>query len=208
MPRNRHKPDQSARMIRVAALQGPDLDAALADVAALRIEVFRAFPYLYDGDLTYEQRYLAPYRDAASAILIGAFDDTRLIGAATGTPMTEHAGDFAAAFADQPVALDEIFYCAESVLLPAWRGQGIGHAFFDLREAHARRLGFAFCAFCAVIRPDDHPARPPDYTPLDGFWRKRGYAPLPGVIARFGWKDLGHQHETQKPLQFWMRRLD
>ena len=28
------------------------------------------------------------------------------------------------------------------------------------------------------------------YRPLDSFWRARGYAPLPGVIAEFSWKDV------------------
>ena len=78
---------------------------------------------------------------------------------------------------------------------------------FDAREAHARDLGHDFSAFCSVIRPADHPARPADYRPLDDFWRKRGYAPLEGVFARFSWKDLGQPRETEKKLQFWMRPL-
>ena len=36
---------------------------------------------------------------------------------------------------------------AESVLLPAWRGRGMGHRFFDLREEHARSLGRRWAAF-------------------------------------------------------------
>ena len=43
---------------------------------------------------------------------------------------------------------------------------------------------------------------------LDAFWRKRGYAPLPGVVAHFAWKDLYQPEESDKPLQFWMRALD
>ena len=77
-----------------------------------------------------------------------------------------------------------IFYCGESVLEPAYRGHGIGHRFFDLREAHARALGgFRSITFCAVVRPPDHPQRPAEYRPLDAFWRKRGYAPVDGLIA-------------------------
>jgi hypothetical protein len=74
------------------------------------------------------------------------------------------------------------------------------------RRTHAR-LGFSKVAFCGVVRPPDHPARPEGYRPLDGFWRARGYAPLDGVIAHFGWRDIGAAEETQKPLQFWMRNL-
>ncbi|MBK4214445.1 GNAT family N-acetyltransferase [Paracoccus caeni] len=187
-------------------LTGDALTAAFDDVARLRIAVFRDWPYLYDGDLDYEREYLAAYK-SPDAVVVVVMDGDRIVGASTGAPMLDHASDFAAAFADRPEPLAHIFYCAESVLLPDYRGHGLGHAFFDAREAHARALGAIYTAFCSVKRPDDHPARPADYQPLDGFWRKRGYAPLPGVIARFAWKDVGQTDETEKPLQFWMRTL-
>lgn len=195
-------------MTDVRVLTGAGLEAALDEVAALRLAVFRDWPYLYDGDLDYERRYLDSYRSAPGAVLVGAFDGARLVGAATGTPLAEHADAFGAAFEGTGIALSSVFYCAESVLLPAYRGQGIGHRFFDLREAHARARGHDRVAFCAVIRPEDHPARPAAYRPLDAFWRGRGYEPLPGVIAQFSWTDLGQPGETLKPLQFWCRRLD
>ena len=194
-------------MIETRALTGAALDGALEDVARLRIEVFREFPYLYDGDLAYEARYLQAYRSSPRAIVVGAYEGARLVGASTGSPLPDHAEDFAAAFAGQDLALSQVFYCAESVLLPAFRGQGIGHRFFDVREAHARALGFTYAAFCAVIRAEDHPNRPAGYRPLDAFWRARGYAPLPGVVAEFSWKDLGQSQETDKSLQFWIRGL-
>ena len=121
--------------------------------------------------------------------------------------MEDHANDFAAPFARTPYPLTEIFYCAESVLLAEYRGQGVGHRFFDAREAHARALGRRYSAFCGVVRPSDHPLRPTDYAPLDPFWRKRGYAPLAGAVARFDWTDLGQDAPTTKPLQFWIREL-
>lgn len=194
-------------MIRVAALTGAALEAALDDVAGLRITVFRDWPYLYDGDLGYERDYLAAYRDNPRAVIIGAFDGDRLVGAATGMPMQDHDDDFAAAFDGTGQDLGQIFYCAESVLLPSWRGQGIGHRFFELREDHARTLGLVKVAFCGVIRREDHPLRPADYVPLDPFWRKRGYRPLAGVVARFAWKDLDQPAETDKSLQFWIKTL-
>jgi hypothetical protein len=46
-----------------------------------------------------------------------------------------------------------------------------------------------------------------DYVPLDAFWRRRGYAPVEGAVARFAWKDIDQPAETEKPLQFWMRQL-
>lgn len=193
--------------ISVRALTGAELEAALDDVARLRIAVFRDWPYLYDGSLDYEREYLSAYRDNPKALLVGAFDGDRLVGASTSTPMEDHADAFAAPFAGQGMDLSDIYYGAESVLLPEYRGRGLGHRFFDMREAFARQLGRKWLAFCSVMRPADHPLRPETYRTNDAFWHKRGYAPLPGVVAEFAWKDVGQEGETVKPLQFWMRAL-
>jgi GNAT superfamily N-acetyltransferase len=191
----------------IRVLTGETLATAIPDVARLRIAVFREWPYLYDGDLEYEARYLEPYVSTEQSVLVGAFDGSQLVGASTAMPLTAHSDDFGAAFASSALQIEDVFYCAESVLLPDYRGQGAGHAFFDLREAVALTHGFRHSAFCSVIRPPDHPARPTAYRPLDTFWRTRGYAPLSGVVASFNWRDIGQAEESPKPLQFWARTL-
>ncbi|WP_170610729.1 GNAT family N-acetyltransferase [Ruegeria arenilitoris] len=196
-----------AEVIEVRPLTGSALKDALVEVARLRIEVFRDWPYLYDGDLEYERKYLQSYRDSKEAIIVGAFDGENLVGASTGSPLVDHSEDFSAAFEGTAFDLSEIFYCAESVLLKDYRGKRVGHKFFDLREAHARHLGFSKSAFCSVQRPEEHPMRPKNYRPLDSFWRARGYQPIQGVVAQFSWKDIGNKNETAKPLQFWLREL-
>lgn len=193
--------------LRFAALSGADIDPVIDGLAALRISVFRDWPYLYDGDLDYERTYLRVYRDNPRAVVVGAFDGETLVGASTGLPMADADAEFAQAFAHSPHDVSQIFYCAESVLLPDYRGQGAGHRFFELREAHARAHGFGLVAFCSVMRPDDHPARPAAYTPLDAFWRKRGYGPLQGITAQFSWRDVGQDGDSPKTLQFWMKHL-
>lgn len=177
---------------------------ALAD---LRIAVFRDWPYLYDGDRAYEREYLDAYAASPGAVVVAAFAGDRLVGAATAAPMADHAAAFAEPFARAGMAIDRIFYLGESVLLPAWRGMGVGHGFFDEREAHGRALGFETACFCAVIRPADHPARPADYRPLDPFWRKRGYAAVDGLVAQFAWREVGATEDSDHPMQFWTRPL-
>ncbi|SMO69105.1 GNAT family N-acetyltransferase [Paracoccus laeviglucosivorans] len=194
-------------MITTRILTGESVGAVLDDLARLRIAVFRDWPYLYEGDHAYEREYLKVYQSPGSVVVAAYDDDDRMVGASTGAPMEDHAGDFATAFANRPERLEEIFYCAESVLLPAYRGHGLGHAFFDGREAQARALGRRYSAFCSVQRPANHPLRPADYRPLDDFWRKRGYEPLSGVVAEFDWKDVDAPVSTKKPLQFWMKTL-
>ena len=194
--------------VRVAPLTGKSMAGALDALARLRIAVFRDWPYLYDGTLKYEQTYLAKLAAARGAVIVAAYDGEAIVGCATGAPMAEMEAEIAAPFKARGYDIDRIFYCGESVLLPAYRGRGLGHAFFDHREAQARALGgFTHAAFCAVVRPEDHPLRPKDYVPLDAFWRKRGYAKVDGLVTRFAWKDIDRSGETEKPMQFWMRAL-
>lgn len=194
-------------MISLRSLTGADLEAALDGVARLRITVFRDWPYLYDGNLTYERAYLDSYRDNPGALLVGAFDGETLVGASTSTKMEDHAAEFAAPFRALGQPLETILYGAESVILPEYRGQGLGTQFIQRREAHARTLGRSHVAFCSVERPADHPLRPANARSNDAFWRRNGYAPLPGVKAEFSWKDIGDAQESSKQLQFWMRKI-
>lgn len=193
--------------VRFATLEGPALEAALPELARLRITVFREWPYLYDGSLDYEQRYLRTYAATPGAVVIGALVGDRLIGAATALPLAGEPEAVVAPLRGAGLDPARVFYLGESVLEPAWRGRGIGVRFFALREASARAQGFHRCVFCAVIRDPADPRRPPDYTPLDAFWRKRGYAPLDGVTCGFSWREIGQPEETVQRMAYWMRVL-
>ncbi len=193
--------------IRVETLTGARLASHVGDVARLRIEVFRAFPYLYDGDLAYERRYLAAFAASKNAVIVGAFDGDEVVGASTAAPLVSQMDEVKAPFEARGEDLSQYFYFGESVLKPAYRGSGIGVRFFEEREAQARRCGATVTTFCAVVRPENHPARPSGYVPLDVFWTKRGYSPAEGLICRIGWKEIGEAEESPKPMQFWMKRL-
>lgn len=193
--------------VTIRRLTGEDVKKTLEGLAQLRISVFRAWPYLYDGSAEYEARYLQRYAETEGAVVVGAYDGGNLVGAATGEPLGDEYEAFQAPLRALGHDPSRIFYMAESVLDPAYRGQGIGHRFFDEREAHAKELGLSEAVFCAVIRPDDHPMKPEDYRPLDPFWQKRGYAKLENAQVNFPWLDIGETQETEKPMQVWHRRF-
>ncbi len=189
----------------IGVAASPYLDA----VAQLRITVFRAFPYLYDGDVDYESRYLSTYMRSVDSVVVLAFDADRVIGASTGIPLVDETDEFQQPFVDRGMALDGVFYCGESVLLPEYRGQRIGHRFFDEREGHARRLGgFSMTAFCAIVREQDDPRRPPTYRANDVFWRKRGYRRHDDMSCHVAWKEIGADASSLHELAFWTRPLE
>jgi GNAT superfamily N-acetyltransferase len=194
--------------VQIEVVSGKAIAPCIDAVARLRIEVFREWPYLYEGSFEYERDYLTRYRDSPGSVCVLARDaGGAILGCSTGLPLVDAHEEFRAPFLDAGYELARIFYFGESVLDRAWRGRGIGQAFFDEREAHARRLGHELTTFCAVIRRDDHPLRPADYRPLDDFWRKRGYANVEGLTTSFAWQDIDEPEESDKPMQFWVKRL-
>lgn len=195
--------------VHLTTLNGPEAAAFTHGIAALRIRVFREYPYLYDGGLDYERDYLRRYFACPESVVILARDgDGTLVGASTGMPLEKEEAEFRAPFERAGWNVRDVFYFGESILLPAFRGRGVGHRFFDEREAHARRLKrFKHCAFCAVERPEDHPRKPMDHRPLDAFWTKRGYRKEPDLRTEFRWRDLDESHPSPKPMVFWTRAL-
>lgn len=195
--------------VRVITCVGPAVTPHLDDLARLRIAVFRDWPYLYEGDPDYERRYLAAYANSPRSVFVLALDGDTVVGASSGIPLADDGEAFQAPFRARGMAVEEVFYFGESVLLRDYRGQGIGHRFFDEREAHARRLGgFAWTAFCAVERAADDPRCPPGHRSNDAFWTRRGYRREDELFCTLSWTELGAAAECAHRLRFWLRPLD
>lgn len=194
--------------MQIRTLTGDRVAAHLDDVARLRIAVFRDWPYLYEGDdPDYERRYLEAYaRSPGSVFVLALTDAGQVVGASTGIPLGDDDAAFRQPFVECGMDVDAVFYCGESVLLPDWRGRGVGHRFFDEREAHARRLGKRWSAFCAVERDADDPRRPPSHRDNDAFWHKRGYVRQPDMRCHLEWNEVG-RGRCGHALRFWMREL-
>lgn len=192
--------------VEIRALSHTEAESKIFDIASLRIKVFRDFPYIYDGSIEYEVKYLGRYLKSQNAKFIGAFSGSeKLVGVATCLPLSEEADFVKSPFVNAGFKPEEVFYFGESVLLPEFRGQGLGHRFFDEREKVAGTFNSRFTAFCAVNRPVDHPLRPENYRPLDEFWKARGYTQQKELVSYFDWKDLNEQTESSKQMTYWMR---
>jgi GNAT superfamily N-acetyltransferase len=181
----------------------PYLDA----LAALRIEVFAVWPYLYQGDVDYERRYLARYVRCPRALFVLAWQGRTMVGASTGLPLSDGEETFRRPFREAGIDPAAVFYCGESVLRRACRGHGAGHAFFDRREAEARSLGLPITAFCAVDCERDDPRRPSGYRGNAEFWARRGYRRHAGMQCRLDWPEPGSEGEIPHSLTFWLRGL-
>ncbi len=191
----------------IISCRGREAEQWIPDLARLRMAVFRDYPYLYDGSAAYEESYLRTYTESPDALIILALAGDKAVGASTGLPMAHETDEFKQPFLAAGYDPAHIFYCGELVLLPAYRGRGVYASFFGRREAYAQALGLDLCTFCCVQRPENHPLRPADYTPLDPVWRKSGYTPQPDLRPQLNWKDIDQPDETPHEMMFWTKKL-
>ena len=187
---------------------GAEITSVFEDLAKLRITVFHDYPYLYEGTVKYEMEYLKTYAKAENGFLFAVYNGDKMVGATTCIPLENETQEVKHPFEQARFDIARIFYFGESILLREYRGKGLGHRFFDEREAHARSFGnYDLCCFCAVERGENHPLKPADYRPNDVFWTKRGYVKEPALQTTMEWPDIGESESTPKTMTFWMKKL-
>ena len=188
-------------------LVGAEALAAVEAIGRLRIAIFREFPYLYEGSMEYERRYLQTYFRSPLSLVILVEHQGAVIGASTGLPASDAEEEVRAPLVARGFDPSQVFYCGEALLLPEYRGRGISSQFFGCGDRYARQIGAKWQTFITVVRPDDHPSKPPHYSSLDVLWAAQGFAKVEGLTTHMRWKDLGHPVETDHLLEYWLKPL-
>jgi GNAT superfamily N-acetyltransferase len=187
-------------------LTGTAIEGALDDLATLRLEIFKEYPYLYQGQRSDELDYLGTYVEAPDASVVLAYDGNTAAGAVTGMPLVQDAR-MLAAFTGAAFPLSQVYYIGELLFRPEYRNSGLGQKLLAVLENHIGSLGSYSKLTCATVeRPDDHPIRPHDYIPITRFLARTGFARLSGVTTSFEWLETDGI-KRDHPMQFWIKDL-
>ena len=100
--------------------RGHEFQQYINEIAALRLLIFKEYPYLYDGDIQTERDYLNGYSRSENSIVIIVKDGQKVIGAVTGIPLVEVDAIFLTPFAKNQ-SIDSIFHLGEILLLKEYR---------------------------------------------------------------------------------------
>ncbi len=193
--------------IHVRTFTGSSLKPYAHGIAKLRTEVFREYPYLEEPDFVKETQHLNKVLACKESIGVLIFDNATLVGASLGYPLRLEEPTTLKTFPEKQIP--SYFFFGDSVLLKTYRGRGIGHHFFDAREAHVHSLK-PYQSICFYF-PDDielDPTLPKDFVPLFDFWRKRGYIHHPELKCLIPWRKIAEAKPKERQCSFWIKNLN
>ena len=196
-----------ATELMIKTFTGAAITPYLHSIARLSAEVFKEYPYLCDIDPEKEVIELHRYGEHEEAIAVLLFDGSEVVGAATGIPLKDDSNDLKAPFIARGMEVSSYYHFAEALLHKGFRGRGLGHHFYDIREDFARRCGYTYTCLFARDCEDITALQPKDYYPLEDFWRKKGYVHHRELQIKPLWPCSGDKEEKEHPCSFWIKRL-
>lgn len=192
--------------IEISLLSDTQIEHHLDDIARLRINIFKEYPYLYEGNLEYEAQYLKKFIQTPESLIVVLKDNGHIVGAITGLPLQYEDAEIIQPWSAHNHPIDKVYYFSELLIYPEYRGKGLGQKIFDLAEKTVADLHkYDTFALITVIRPDSHPSKPSNYRGLEAFWSNNGYVKDPELICHISWKEIGEEQESDKPLIFWIK---
>ncbi len=191
-------------------LRGKEINPYIQEIANLRINVFKEYPYLYEGSFAYEEKYLQTYINSPRSLFILVKDKSKYIAASSCIPLLDEETKLQKPFLENNFELKKIFYLGESIVLKDYRGRGIGKSFFEKRHKHALKTtkDLQITTFCSVVRDKSYDNKKAEsYRANDSLWTKVGYERQDKLIAEYKWPDIGENKESIKKMIFWTRQV-
>lgn len=197
----------------VESFSGNSILEHIHEVADFRIKYFKDFPYLYEGNLKYEEDYLRGYAADEKSILVKVHDEAgNLSAVSTALPLitpSDILTDAPKMFSEIGYSPEEFFYYGEIILDYKSRGKGLSRQIFDIQDNYARNYGFSKVAIATVVREENDPRKPSDYLSSDPVWKNLGFEKTP-ILFEYHWPTIhadGTVKDIQNPMIYWIKSL-
>ncbi len=175
--------------IKIRSLIGAGIRTYIPSIVQVRSEVLRDLPYLRSGSVEEDTFYLQRLSQIKDAIAVLVFDGTQVIGVAMGLPLENERPLLKKPLFDQGENLADYYLFGICVLLPSYRGRGIAHHFFDIRETHVQHLKrFKKVCLTELVSPKTTQEQSSAYISLDSLWKKRGYVQHQNLLCKYTWR--------------------
>lgn len=102
--------------IRIEVFSGPEAKKYIEEIAQMRIILFKEFPYLYQGTIADEEKYLETYFNSPDATIILIFNNEKVVGLSSSIPLTRESAEIQQPFLQQNFALHQYLYWGSTII--------------------------------------------------------------------------------------------
>lgn len=193
-------------------LTGKAIQEIIPFLVAQRIEMYREYPYLYEGSRTVEEECLQQFAQLPSSAVAIAYLDDEPVGFIIGASLADYDQHFIGsieAFKSNGKNPNEYYYFADVLILPAHKGKSLATRLFALFEEYCANLGFLYACFVSESHVE-HPLKPIDYNEVDLIWQHYGYQKS-NIKIYFSWNTIqpdGPAQEQLHELPYWIKKLN
>src|SRR5882724_2882834 len=100
--------------IHVRSFTGPHLKTYLHSIAKLLAEVFREYPYLQETNMEQQIKHIKEAAVHKESIAVLIFDNTTLVGASIGMPLTAESKEVQAVFLEKKFPIQNYYFFSAS----------------------------------------------------------------------------------------------
>lgn len=193
--------------IKFQLVKGIDTIQYIDTLAQKRIDAFKAYPYLYLGDLQQEKDFLNKFCQSENTRIIILQSQDSIVGIATASPLTEAFDQCQNAFKQTAFQIDQMLYIGECIIDKEFQNQGLGRKVNALLEDDAKLSHFKFTTFCSVVRPLNDDRMPETYYQPSSIFTKYGYIKHEDIRCEFEWPMVPSGQTQRNEMVFWVKSL-
>ena len=189
-------------------LIGVEAKAFIKDIANLRIEIFKEFPYLYAGTIENELPYLDRYisNENGHIILIKNIENN-IVGFSSSIPLEDEDESMLQPYLENNLNPKDFLYCGEAIMYKEYRGGGSLKTLLDYHIKIAKKLNKKYLTMMTIDRADNHPSKPENFYSVDNMLEKYEYKKMQNAKIKYSWKSSLNNHESENSLSIWYKEI-
>jgi len=198
-------------MIKVELYKNNNLSEIINEIGVIRLNEFKRYPDLYVSSLERQHMYFNNLLSDPRSIITVFRDKEKIVGFCTSTPLTyfKYIPNLKEELEKKNISINECYCCTDVIILEPYRKKGLAKKAFDIQEKQALENGFRKIILFNTTDAIDHPLRPNNYVPNDGFFEQLQFEPL-GLVLSMNYLTLQPDNSTKKEdhyLKFWKKEL-
>lgn len=193
--------------LHVETYKGAEIAPYTNKIVQLSNDLFKKYPYLYDGSDAEYTKHLTSYAQSKHGVVSIAFDGNKVIGVATGIPLSEAWEKYQQPFRKKGENIDKIFYLGELLVSPEYTGKGLGQQMTKNVEQFAKGRGYTTITAQVIDEKSVKETAPQNHYSMTNVLKKLNYQERPEINLVSYWTNVNESKESPHQMLYWTKAL-